>query len=285
MLTMRKISVIAATLVSALIVAGCSLATVAYNNAPTVLIYALNDYFDLTTEQEEWLKPRLNRFIEWHRATELPAYRRLLDDATRQVGEGARAEDARVLYENGRTRVARAGDRALPDLAAFLLQLEPRQIAHLEKKLAADNRQMAEEAAVPLATRQQKRVEKAVERYEEWFGSLSAAQAAKIRAAMAALSPLDAMRLADRKRRQAEFIALLKAAPELAVVKTEFRRMLLQPERGRDPAYQAEFDRQTEATVMLVMSLLAEATPGQRARVQKRLNGYAEDIGSLLRSG
>ena len=281
---MRRISLIAATLATLLAVAGCSLATMAYNNAPTVLIYALNDYFDLSTVQEDWLKPRLNRFIDWHRANELPAYRRLIDVATRQIGDGARIEDARALYDAGRMRLDLAGDRALPDIAAFLFQLEPRQIAHLEMKLAADNRKMEEEAAVPMLQRQQKRIEKAMERYEDWFGSLSTAQAAKIRAAMAAPQPLDAMRLADRKRRQAEFLALLKAAPDVVLLKTEFRRMLLQPERGRNPAYQAELDRQFDSTISLLMSLLSEANPTQRARIQRRLNGYAEDISSLLRS-
>lgn len=281
---MRRISLVAATLATLLAVAGCSLATMAYNNAPTVLIYALNDYFDLSTEQEDWLKPRLNRFIDWHRANELPAYRRLVDEATRQIGDGARIEDVRALYEAGRTRLERAGDQVLPDIAAFLFQLEPRQIAYLEKKLAADNRKLAEEAAVPLLQRQQKRIEKAMERYEDWFGTLSTAQATKIRAAMVTLPPMDAMRLADRRRRQAELLALLKAAPDVVLLKTEFRRMLLQPERGRDPAYQAEIDRQFDSTMSLVMSLLSEASPAQRARIQRRLNGYAEDISSLLRS-
>ena len=281
---MRRFSPIASAIAGLLILAGCSLATMAYNNAPTVLIYALNDYFDLSTEQEDWLKPRLNRFIDWHRANELPAYRRLVDEATRHIGDGARIEDVRALYDAGRARLERAGDQVLPDIAAFLFQLEPRQIAHLEKKLAADNRKMEEEAAVPMLQRQQKRIEKAMERYEDWFGSLSTAQAAKIRAAMAALQPLDAMRLADRKRRQAEFLALLKAAPDVVLLKTEFRRLLLQPERGRDPAYQAELDRQFDSTISLVMSLLSEASPTQRARIQRRLNGYAEDISSLLRS-
>lgn len=281
---MRRFSLIAVAFVSLLIVAGCSLATMAYNNAPTVLTYALNDYFNLSTEQEDWLKPRLNRFIDWHGVNELPAYRRLIDEATRQIGDGPRAEDARVLYENGKMRLEHAGDRALPDIAAFLFQLEPRQIAHLEKKLATDNRKMEEEAAVPLLQRQQKRIEKAMERYADWFGTLSDAQATKIRAAMVTLPPMDAMRLADRKRRQVEFLALLKAAPDVALLQTELRRMLLQPEHGREAGYQAELDRQFDSTISLMMSLLSEASPTQRARIQRRLNGYGEDISSLLRS-
>ena len=281
---MRKLFSITAALSAALVMASCSLATMAYNNAPTLLTFALNDYFDLTAEQEDWLKPRLSRFIDWHRSNELPAYRHLVNEAVLKVGNGVQPEDARLLYESGKLRLERAGDRALPDMVAFFAQLEPRQIAYLEKKLAVDNRKMADEAAMPLVKRQQQRIEKALKRYEDWFGSLDTAQENKIRSTMAEMSPLDEMRLADRKRRQAELIALLKAAPDAAVLQTECRRMLLQPERGRDAAYQAQLDRQMEATVTLIMSLLAEATPVQRAQIQKRLNGYADDIGSLLQS-
>lgn len=282
---MRRILLITSALLSLLAVAACSLVTLAYNNAPTVLIYALNDYCDLSATQEDWLKPRLNRFLDWHRAHELPAYRRLVDEATRQVGDGVRLEDARALYDGGRLRLERAADYALPDIAAFLLQLEPRQIVYLENKLAADNLKMEEEARVPPAQRQQRRTEKSLERFADWFGALTPIQAEKIRTAMSSMPPLDAMRIAERKQRQAEFIALLKAAPEASVLQTELRRMLLLPGQGRDPGYQMEIDRQLDSMATLVVSVLADATPAQRTRIQRRLNGYADDIGSLLRTG
>lgn len=281
---MRRSVLIGLVFSCTLLVASCSVATMAYNNAPHIALYALDDYFDLTPEQEAWLKPRLDRFIAWHRANELPAYRRLVNEASRQIDSGARAQDARALYDSGRARLARAADQGLPDIAAFLAQLTPRQIARLESKLAEDNRKMEEEWRMQPILRQQKRVEKSIERVEDWFGSLSPTQIEKIRATMMALPPLEAQRLADRKRRQAEFIALLKSSPPPDAMQPALRRMLLQPEAGRDAAFQAELDRQLEATVNLVMSLLAEGSPEQRARVQKRLKGYAADIDSLTRS-
>ncbi len=70
---MRKLLLTGLVFVCALLVASCSVATMAYNNAPSIALYALDDYFDLTPEQEAWLKPRLERFIVWQRANQLPA--------------------------------------------------------------------------------------------------------------------------------------------------------------------------------------------------------------------
>ncbi len=281
---MRTIVRIILAAAGVLAVAGCSLATMAYNNAPSMTLYALNDYFDLSAEQEAWLKPRLNGFIAWHRANELPIYRGLLNEASRQVESGVHNEEVRAFYVNGRMRLERAADHALPDITAFLAQLTPQQIARMESRMAADNRKMEEEARVPAVERQQQRVKKSLLRFEDWFGPLSMTQAAKIRAVLSTMPPLDEMRIADRKRRQTEFIALLKAAPDAQTMQTALRWMLLQPERGRDAVFQAELDRQLDSTLTLVKSLLVDAAPAQRARVQKRLNGYAGDIDSLLRS-
>jgi hypothetical protein len=283
---MRKFLRILVIGCSILAVAGCSLATVAYNNGATVLSYALDDYFDLNRSQQDWLKPRLERFIDWHRGSELPVYRQMVNEAMHQVASGARVEDARRLYAGGRNRVELAAEFALPDMAAFLLQLEPRQIAYLENKLLADHRKLLDEMQVPAAKRQQRRVERLQERFEDWMGPLNRSQQAKIQAALGT-SPainMDALRLADRQRRQGEFIGLLKAPKDAATMQRELRRMLFHAEQGRDPAYQAELNRQFDEGLDLLAAVLAEASSEQTQRVQKRLGGYAEDIRSLLRS-
>ena len=70
----------------ALLAAGCSsLTRVAYNNAAFAGAWAVDDWFDLHDGQREWVKERFARLVAWHRANELPAYERLLQDTAARV--------------------------------------------------------------------------------------------------------------------------------------------------------------------------------------------------------
>jgi Family of unknown function (DUF6279) len=262
----------------------CSLATVAYNNASTVVSYALSDYFDLSAEQEDWLRPRVEKLVAWHRNSELPAYRRTIEEARLRVAGPVKIEDMDALYAEGRTFASRATDRALPDVAEFLSQLSNEQIAKLEVKLAKDNEKLAKESRAGSEVLKKKRVERYYERFEGWMGELTAEQKAQITAAVSAMPSLEDYRLADRKSRQTAFLKLLKQRPEPGVFQRELRQLILQPELKRDPAYTAEWDRQQKDILALAASLVSSASAEQRQRIQKKLSGYANDISNLLRS-
>ncbi len=265
-----------------LTVAACSIATVAYNNASTLALYGVNDYLDLTSAQEEWLKTRVNRLVSWHRANELPQYRRVLDGARGRVDASISVAELDVFYTDGKMLFARLADRALPDIADLLLQLEPAQIRFLEARLADDNKKMRRELATGIEQLQKKRIERYEQRFKDWMGTLADEQLADIRAVVTTVKPLEEFRLADRLARQAEFIDLIKSKPDSTTMQKELRVMLLQPELKRAPDYRDELTRQQRVITELVARMSVSATPAQRARVQKRLAGYVSDVASLL---
>jgi hypothetical protein len=262
----------------------CSLATIAYNNASAVVNYALSDYFDLTAEQEDWLRPRVEKLVAWHRSNELPVYRRTIEEARLRVAGPVKLEDLDSLYANGRTFAGRATDRALPDIAEFLSQLSLEQIARLEVKLAKENDKLAKESRVGADTLKKKRIERYHQRFEDWMGELTAEQKAQISAVVSGMASLEDYRLADRKARQTEFLKLLKQRPEPAIFQRELRQLVLQPELRRDPAYTAEWERQQKEILSLGAAMVSGASTEQRQRIQKKLSGYANDISILLRS-
>jgi ribosomal protein L20 len=280
---LTTIRFLALTMVAAAL-AACSLATIAYNNASTVLGYALGDYVDLTAQQEDWLRARVEKLVAWHRTNELPAYRRTIEETRLRVAGPVSAEDMNALYESGRTFAGRAIDRALPDIAEFLSQLSTEQIAKLETKFAKENEKLAREARSGDETLKKKRLERYLERFEGWMGDLSIEQKTQIRTVVSTLPSLEEYRLADRKARQAEFLKLIKQRPEPAIFQRELRQLILQPELKRDPAYTAEWDRQQKEILILGATMVSGASAEQRQRIQKKLSGYANDISILLRS-
>ena len=55
------------------------------------------------------------------------------------------------------------------------------------------------------------------------------------------------------------------------------RAILLTPELGRSPAYEAQSRRWREANAAMLARLIAESSPQQRRQLQRKLRDYASD--------
>jgi hypothetical protein len=256
-------------------IAGCAVANLAYNNAPTLVTYYVDDWFDLTSEQSAWLKPRVTKLVDWHRSNELPTYRNLLTDVQSRVAQNQNTlNDVTKLYSISRQA----------DMVAFLQKIEPQQIAFIEKKFADENKKLAKDTRRAEEERRTKRVERYTERFESWMGKLSEAQIALIKERIAPLPFTEELRLEDRKRWQREFISLLSSKADATTMERELRALMLTPEAKRAPAYQAKWQQQQDEVMKLTLELVNMATPKQRQAVQKKLSGYVEDVSGLLKT-
>jgi len=267
--------------------AGCaSVVRVAYNNGDIAVRMMADEYFDLRDEQAALFKTRLARFHSWHRNEELPRYARALESAAVRLRGGASRADVvwavDVIRERYRALAAQAVDEAVPVLAT----LTPANIAALEKKFAAGNRKFAEEFVEgDPAARESARVDRISERFEEWLGSVSAEQRRIIAAYVRTQPQNGALRLADRKARQREFVSLLGAERDPAVLRKRLHAFFVDYEAQRSPEY-ARASREWQARVItLVVDVLQAASPAQREHAAERLLRYAADFRALAGEG
>ena len=255
-----------------LLLSGCSVTRLAYDNADVYLRWQADHYFDLQGEQAEELDRRLVVFLAWHRAMALPQYTRLADEAAARAQRGIKPEDLEWSYDAVQAQIREALGAAAAEAAGLLDRLDPGQIDHLEQRLAEVNRDFAKEQIHgTMEERHKRRVKRNVERLEEWFGPLSETQIERVQR-YSARAPFSAeLRDRDRKRRQAEFVAMLRAReakPRLAKWAQEW-------EGGRAPAY-AEAARATRTEyVGLLLDLDRTLAAEQRAHLVKRLKRYA----------
>ena len=259
---------------------GCSVTRLAYNNADVFLRWQANSYFDFQGDQSEALDQSLGAFLARHRAKALPRYARLAEEAAARMLRGITREDLEWSYDAVWAQIREALGAAASETAGLLDRLSPEQISHLEQRLAEENRKFAKEQVQgTLEERHQRRVKQNVERLEEWFGSLSDAQLERVRR-YSARAPFSAeLRERDRKRNQAEFVAILRAR--------EARWRIVQWtqdwEAGREPAY-AEASRATHAEyVDLLLDLNRTLSAEQREHGARRLKRYAVLFDSLSR--
>ena len=257
---------------------GCSVTRLAYNNADVFLRWQSNHYFDFQGAQSDDLDRAVVGVLAWHRGAALPQYAKLAEEAAARVSRGIRQEDLDWSYDAVRVQVREALGIAAGEAAAMLDRLRPEQIGHFERRLAEGNRDFAKEHVHgTLEERHKRRVKRNVDRLEEWFGPLSDAQAARVRL-YSERAPWSAdLRERDRKRRQAEFVAMLRARE----AKRRLAAWVQDWEGGRAPAY-IEASQATRAEYMkLVLDLERTLSMEQREHLVTRLKRFAGLFESL----
>ena len=284
----RARAVVAAA--AALLLAACSSIQLGYNNADTLLVYALDGYFDLDDAQKELARARIRALLDWHRATQLRGYAELIDGAQAKLAGRVSASDVLAFQDDLYARLAVLGERAAPDLGALALTLAPAQLERFAGKLAQDTSKARREL-VRFAGRESldDRVRRYAERAESWFGRLDARQRELIRNALAGQPGQHQLWMDERERRQQDLLAVLariqRERPDEAVaaqwLRAYFARLAMPAERER--AERVVAFRQANAE--LIAQLVNSASDEQRATLLRKLRGYAQDFAVLAAAG
>lgn len=259
----------------ALLLAGCSATELAYNNADTLIRWQAGRYLDLKNAQSAELNARLGDFLAWHRAQALPQYARLAGEAAARLERGASLADMVWSYDAIRQQAREGLRRAGTETGDFLDRLSPAQVENLEQRFAEDNAKFAREflEGTPEEIRA-RRLKRLTHTLEDWLGELTDAQRSRIREFNEAAPLTGAMRDAERRRRQAEFLAMLRArqsARQLADWAADW-------DRGRDPAFSRANREFTDGLLAMLADLERSLSPRQRAVAVARLREYARDF-------
>ena len=276
---------LAAITALAVSVSGCAAIKLGYNNADTLALLQLDNYVDLTADQELTAKERINALMAWHRATQLRDYAAFVDKIRTKLGNPVTVADVTEFNQQLNARMMTAADKAAPDIAHLALTLTPEQIDRAAKKIANDATKARREFVRAEKDSGAERIKKYGERAESWFGKLTDEQREIIRKSLAS-RPTDATWWIDeRERRQREFIVLLRKiqadrpTEEAAArwLRTYFTQLNVAPESER----RARAESYRRGSAELVAQLINHATPEQRVMLDKKLNDYAHDFRSL----
>jgi len=270
----------------ALLVAACSQLQLGYNNADTVIAYSLDSYLDLDDEQERLAREGIGALHRWHRATQLPGYVQLLNEAQKKVAGPVTAADVREFNTGVRRALAAIGEQAAPELARLALTLKPAQVERLADKLARDaSKERRELVRFAGAESLEQRVDRYVERAEDWFGTLTPAQREMIRASLARQPEAPQAWMAERERRQGDLVAVMARIsaeqPPPATATAWLREYFAELAEPREPERRAWLARYREEGAELVARLVNSASPAQRSALAKKLRRYAADLEAL----
>lgn len=278
------------TALLALLVA-CSTVRLAYNQAPTLVYWWINDHADLNNAQSPQVRRDIDQFLGWHRSSELPGYGVLLQQWQTMATQDISAPQACAQFDAVRSAFMRSSERGVEPLARLALSLSPEQQAHLQRHQEKGNKTFEKDflRGSP-EQRLKKRLDKAVSRSEMIYGRLTPAQRELLQAGLQQ-SPFDAQTwLQERMRRQADLRqtvqALQKAAgpggePTPAALATA-RQLLERLVQSPSPGYQAYSRTMTDLGCAQFAALHNSTSAEQRAHAVRVLKGYEDDLRVLV---
>ena len=270
----------------------CNAVSVSYNNAPTLLTWWADSYFDLDGEQEAAVKDSVRALRVWHR-TQLPEYARALAEVQnrvgRPVGQPIETADVAWLFDESQKQMRRLVEHAAPDAAVLAGRLRADNIVALQKKMEKKNAEFADDYInASLEKRQDKRYERVLAEAERWYGGFNREQKKKIRAMTDGLPGNYPLVLEDRRRRQAELVVILSAAVDKTIPTPEIARRLARWadfEQGRTPEYQHYAARYKVEMEKLFAGVANLASSEQRETAMKNVAGYMDEFNALAVAG
>lgn len=267
-------------IISALIMlflAGCSSTTLAYRYADWGIVWWVEDYVTLTSDQEDTLNRDLNALREWHCAAELPRYSAWLDELEADIADGT--PDVETIHYHQQQLMAFVPtllEEAVPVAVNLLKTLSDEQVAELARNMAQGQQELEQDmlAGTPEATARA-RAERTAERVERWLGSLNDKQLTRVQQWSADRGRQTEVWLESRENWQQAFLAALDRRNDPAFPNL-IEELIVNPERARGPEYQAMMKESQNAMADLMHDLLQAGDQQHTQHLQAKasdLNG------------
>lgn len=262
-----------------LLVSACSRIGLAYRNLDWLVPWRLNDYLNLNSQQQAWLKPRVQTHLQWHCSAELPRYIDWLQ-TTESILAQPQPDSAQLLEQFAQFDAAlkRINIEITPTAIELLQGLSEQQVSELYTALDEDNLEDRQDFLdPPLATQLSERQTRMQERLRPWLGRLNEAQTEHIATWANSLGEQNRLWLENRQLWQAELRKVV-AERDNADFAERLTPLLQQRESFYSDEYRASYGRSRQALATLFSQLLSSSDEAQRERLSHRLRDLRRDL-------
>ena len=269
----------------ALTFVGCSVITLSYNRLPIIAAYQLDSIFDLTDQQSSLARKELDRWLLWHRTMHLPQYVKKLKSYEKLIIQDLTPQQFCTEVDVVRRFVDEAVVQFLPVLVPIAKTLTPKQIENWNKYQSKNDEEFMINFGLGLKGEiiNERRLDKAIERAEMFYGTLSVEQKEWIAKRLEKSAFKAELVLPERKRRHNEAVAAVnliqKGAQPLQTLKNVWKNNQQSP----DPKYANYSEEMFQYGCNFLAELHNKTTPEQRLKAAQKLQSYASDFQSLIK--
>ena len=269
------------------VLGGCSMVQTVYNRSPDLAYWWIDGFVDVSAEQGSALKEDLQTYLLWHRTTQLPRYVQWLRQLQTLAAQDVSEEQSCKLYREIWDSRLPLAEAATVGTSRLMSSLSPEQIEHLQKKIERHHRDWRRDwVDISAAESVDKRVKRARERAEDFYGRLDVPQQRLLRQ-QAERSPYEVgMSEAIRLRRQDDIVATLRHGPSPGATLDDARRqaraLLQRSMESPVPAHQAYVASLNDYNCRAMAQLHNSTNAEQRQAAVKRLQKYESDARALI---
>jgi hypothetical protein len=271
-----------------LLLQACSAIKLGYQQLPTLSYWWLDSTVSFSGNQTPAAKEAIDKLYQWHRREELPGYAALLQRTADLSAGSVQPEQLCRVVDEVQARLDTLMRQAVAQAAPVAMGLGPRQLSHMARHWEQQNEEWEKEWLQGDAeARMERRLDKALGRYNSFYGELSAAQTALIKTQLAQSPWTAEWGRRDRQRRQQDLLSTLQRITQSNMTQAQaeaqlwgvWKRWLQPPDAGQRAVVQSLSQRACENLAQLHNT----ATPEQRVRVVRRLRAYERDFLDLNR--
>ncbi len=273
---MKRIYQLCFATACSLILAGCGMIDLAYNNAPSIVSSKIDDAFDLDARQNTQLDSRLDQFFVWHREEELIRYQQLLDQAALAAADGISAAEFMELNKNVRLAWRRSLEKAIDSFGDLAVTLTPQQIENYQQYHRESFSEFKDYLEKSAQQREIFRVSRNFDRLEDWYGDFDEFQESKIMLRLRQVPDIYEPWLRYREASQQAFISVLNKAATTGISQAELKAVLLDPSTEYSLAYEPLRQSYWQAFAVALEDINRWLTTDQRQRAATRLRDYAQ---------
>ncbi len=284
---LKRLIIGALALLLTLGLGGCSALRLSYNNGAQLAWWWLDGYVDFSREQAPAARLAVERWFDWHRATQVGSYAALLVLAQDQLAAPLTPELACRWSDRIREVLDPALERAIVDFADLVPTLREPQLRHIEQRFGKGIDEMRSDyLQSDAALRQREAVKRTLERVERLYGSVDGAQRASIDASVAASPFNPELWLAERQRRQRDTVQTLRRLLTERADRDQriaaLRVLVQRSGESPDPGYRAYQRKLRDYNCAFAAQIHNAMSTAQRQAARETLKGWEDDLRSLL---
>jgi len=246
-----------------------------YNNIDWLLYWYVDDYIDLSADQESALDERIASWQSWHRSTELERYQIQLKSLRAKLNSGIlTGEQWLSEFDEAQQHLNRFRTKIAPELAGIAQKLSTEQVEGLltswHKKVQERQSEFEKRTEKERLTRREKRLTEFV---EDNVGKLSQQQNNVIKQYAPTFISISSEQTAYQTRLQ-DVVRDIFANPDSLEFKQQLTQVIRNPDQFKTSSYQEKLDHNVRLSAHMLAELNRTFTQKQKLKLDAKLEEW-----------
>jgi hypothetical protein len=270
-----------------LLLSGCSTKFV-YKNVDWLVYWYIDDFVELTNQQEDIVDAKLATWLEWHKEAELPKYINHLSELSDDIRtQQLSLEKMHYHQQKAADHWIRLKAKIIPDLVAMSPMLSQVQVDSMFKEIDKMNEDEVDEREELLAKTPEKRKSESLKRkkrnLKRWLGKLTSEQEQLVDNMHGEYHSNGELWSQYRVRYQAELRTLLNDTDRGESFETKLTELLTVPEKYRGELLNQRNIENSNKYKEFLLAADTLVTEDQRKHLLEEIAEFVDDLNDLLK--